>query len=55
MLNEVDADLATATKVGNDTSDNEEIRYVQVTGAWTKFREDLTIRMYSDYQTRLVY
>lgn len=53
LLNEVDADLASATPMGDHVIDDEVIRHVQITSAWTQFREDLATRMYADYQSRL--
>lgn len=44
MLNEVDANLATATSVSDEQPDDEVSRHVQVTSVWTKFKEDLATR-----------
>lgn len=54
MLNEVVADLAVVTNLTDDAIDHEVIRHVQVNRAWIEFEEDLTIRMYAEYQSKLV-
>lgn len=54
MLNEPDADLATAIMVSDEAPDNKMIRLVYLTNVWTDFKEELAIMMYSNYQTRLM-
>lgn len=53
LLNEVDIELATGMTVGDKASDDKVIRHVQASTAWTEFKEDLALRMFVDYQSRL--
>lgn len=53
LLNEVDVELATATTMCDDVSYDKVIKHVQASTAWTEFREDLALRMFADYQSRL--
>lgn len=53
LLNEVDIELATGTTVGDKASDDKVIRHIQASTTWAEYREDLALRMFTDYQNRL--